>query len=367
MNGDDNRLPFRLDRSARASYTLQLVDALREAIRTGRYRPGDMLPSWEEMANGLGVSMRVPREAMRILAAEGYVVSRPRIGTVVADKRRVDSKEWHAPVLWVMHDVEQTSYASNARFDTFHDKLAAKGYPVVKLAIPRKSSGGFDFKALDGMRRFRFSMVVNGCRHAEIKEWCKGFGVPVIGTWNLGYGDMAGRNAAVAEFVNHCERKGIRRIMQLSFASPCAISALPALKDKGMEVSGWMIPPLEGLSRIEGIRCAAERAFSERLDKGRAWLPDLFFFTDDYLATGALVALAQAGVAIPEDVKVVTLANEGNMPCWRGRRCAAILHRPGLFGEILADDVLGRLSGRPAANGASYARCHEYMPGCTFP
>ena len=367
MSNKKAKLRFRLDKSSKTSYTMQLVDALRKAIVTQKYRAGDMLPSWEEMADGLGVSMRVPREAMRILAAEGCVVSRPRIGTVVADKRRVEPKEWNAPVLWVMHDVEQTSYAFTARFDTFHDKLAAKGYPVVKLAIPRKSSGGFDFKALDGMRRFRFSMVVNGCRHAEIKEWCKGFGVPVIGTWNLYKTAMTERDSAIARFVDHCERKGIRRIMQLSFASPCAISALPALKDKDMEVSGWMIPPLAGLSRIEGIRGAAERAFSARLAKGRAWLPDLFFFTDDYLATGALAALAQAGIKIPDDVKFVTLANEGNMPCWRGRRCAAILHRPGLFGEILADDVLERLSGKPAVDGASYARCDEYMPGCTFP
>lgn len=360
-------LPFRLDKSSSTSYTTQLVKALREAIRTGRYHPGDMLPSWEEMASGLGVSMRVPREAMRMLAAEGCVVSRPRIGTVVADSRHAELKEWNAPVLWVMHDVEQTSYAFNVRIDTFQDKLAAKGYPVVRLAIPRKRSGGFDFKALDGMRRFRFSMVVNGCRHTEIKEWCKGFGVPVVCTWNLYEGAMAEMNDAISRFVNHCERKGVRRIMQLSFASPCAINVMPVLKSKGMDVSGWMIPPLEGMSRIEGIRNAAETAFSERLDKGRTWLPDLFFFTDDYLATGALMALTRAGVEIPEDVKVVTLANEGNVPCWRGKHCAAILNHPARFGEILAVDVLGRLSGRPAANGASYAVCAEYVPGCTFP
>ena len=45
-------------------------------------------------------------------------------------------------------------------------------------------------------------------------------------------------------------------------------------------------------------------------------LPDLFIFTDDYLAQGALIALAVAGVRIPEDVAVVTHANKGLGPVW---------------------------------------------------
>jgi DNA-binding LacI/PurR family transcriptional regulator len=45
-------------------------------------------------------------------------------------------------------------------------------------------------------------------------------------------------------------------------------------------------------------------------------LPDLFLFTDDYLAQGALVALAVAGVRIPDDVAVATHANKGLGPVW---------------------------------------------------
>ena len=45
-------------------------------------------------------------------------------------------------------------------------------------------------------------------------------------------------------------------------------------------------------------------------------LPDLFLFADDYLAQGALIALAVTGVRIPEDVAVVTHANKGLGPVW---------------------------------------------------
>ncbi|MBQ6246331.1 MAG: substrate-binding domain-containing protein [Kiritimatiellae bacterium] len=78
-----------------------------------------------------------------------------------------------------------------------------------------------------------------------------------------------------------------------------------------------------------GLVQRATDEFAARLAKGRKWLPDLLFFRDDHLATGALVALSVAGVRIPEDVRVVTWANRdlgpafaagvnvGKLPKWR--------------------------------------------------
>jgi DNA-binding LacI/PurR family transcriptional regulator len=54
--------------------------------------------------------------------------------------------------------------------------------------------------------------------------------------------------------------------------------------------------------------------FAVRLAKDRKWLPDLLFFRDDLLATGAFVALLDAGVRIPADVRVATGANKGLGP-----------------------------------------------------
>ena len=48
----------------------------------------------------------------------------------------------------------------------------------------------------------------------------------------------------------------------------------------------------------------------------RKRLPGLFLFTDDFVAQGALTALAVAGVRIPDDVKVVAMANKGLGPVW---------------------------------------------------
>ena len=44
--------------------------------------------------------------------------------------------------------------------------------------------------------------------------------------------------------------------------------------------------------------------------------PDLIVFLDDYIARGALLAMAAVGIRIPEDVQVVTMANKGLGPVW---------------------------------------------------
>lgn len=59
-----------------------LVDALREAILTGRYAPGTRLVQ-EELAEAYGIS-RIPlREALRRLEGEGLVVISPNKGAIV--------------------------------------------------------------------------------------------------------------------------------------------------------------------------------------------------------------------------------------------------------------------------------------------
>jgi DNA-binding GntR family transcriptional regulator len=62
----------------------QITDALRQAIVSGELAPGDRLTE-PALAQRFGVS-RVPvREALRVLASEGFVLVRPYWGTTVAE------------------------------------------------------------------------------------------------------------------------------------------------------------------------------------------------------------------------------------------------------------------------------------------
>jgi len=63
----------------------RLRESVRDAIRSGRLPPGTRLPSSRTLAADLGVSRGVVVEAFTQLSAEGFLISRPGSGAVVAD------------------------------------------------------------------------------------------------------------------------------------------------------------------------------------------------------------------------------------------------------------------------------------------
>jgi GntR family transcriptional regulator / MocR family aminotransferase len=72
-----------LNRSA-GSLARQLSQAIREAIRAGSLKPGELLPSTRLLAQSLGVSRGTVVEVFEQLIAEGFLESKGRSGTRVA-------------------------------------------------------------------------------------------------------------------------------------------------------------------------------------------------------------------------------------------------------------------------------------------
>jgi len=84
-SGLSPELLVRLDRSASRPLRAQLEASLREAIRGGRLRAGERLPSSRELARELGVSRGLVQDCYGQLLAEGYLTSRTGSATRVAD------------------------------------------------------------------------------------------------------------------------------------------------------------------------------------------------------------------------------------------------------------------------------------------
>jgi GntR family transcriptional regulator / MocR family aminotransferase len=84
-SGFSPELLVRLDRSARQPLRAQLEASLREAIRGGRLRTGERLPSSRELARELGVSRGMVQDCYGQLLAEGYLTSRTGSATRVAE------------------------------------------------------------------------------------------------------------------------------------------------------------------------------------------------------------------------------------------------------------------------------------------
>jgi len=87
---------FRLDgRSGVATY-VQLVQQVRQAIRFGRLRPGDQLPSVRDVVARLAINPNTVLKAYRELEREGLVESRPGTGTFVRRALRISMLEGQA-------------------------------------------------------------------------------------------------------------------------------------------------------------------------------------------------------------------------------------------------------------------------------
>lgn len=79
-------LAIALDRSNPEPLYLQLVKALEEGIRHGRFKPGDALPGTRALAELLGVNRNTTLAAYKELEAEGWIEVAPDRGTFVARK-----------------------------------------------------------------------------------------------------------------------------------------------------------------------------------------------------------------------------------------------------------------------------------------
>src|SRR5262245_60003938 len=85
LRGTSFDLPLSVDRALSEPLNEQLAVQLRGAMRDGRVRAGERLPSSRTLAAILGVSRMVVTEAYGQLYAEGWLEGRHGSGTFVSD------------------------------------------------------------------------------------------------------------------------------------------------------------------------------------------------------------------------------------------------------------------------------------------
>ena len=74
---------FRLDGHSKVATYMQLVQQVRQSLRTGLIEPGDQLPRVREVAESLAINANTVLKAYRQLELEGLVEGRPGVGTFV--------------------------------------------------------------------------------------------------------------------------------------------------------------------------------------------------------------------------------------------------------------------------------------------
>ena len=343
-----------------------LADALcafiKDEIAYGRLKAGDPIPTIQQLAEASGLTFRVARGVVEQLAREGFVRSRPRVGTVVLPR---DVNVIRGRVLFVLPDVDACSYHVTMIADALRRRLGAAGYAFSTVVFSHDERIGLSFLKHELVRAPDVAIVIYGT--APVRNCLREAGVKSVFIYGGSPKKDEGRwirfsaSEAIANFVQHCVRAGVQRVTQVRFegnATPDARAALAARKIK----SGWMtVPRMDGLGRYEGIERSAYNMF---MSLPRTSFPDVFLFWDDFVAQGALTAFLGRGLRIPGDIKVVSLANRGLGPVYSESltrfECDAAEAGEKVAAFALALLAKGRLPPPPAITP-------HYVFGRTFP
>lgn len=311
------QVPFTVSRDDKRSLLQQVVDGLREAIVAGFYRPGELVPSYRELAPMLGVSRIVTQAALRRIADEGLVESRPRRGSVVRDP---GAKQWRGHVVFV-YDGLDLGYFQTVLSEELRIRLNRAGYLFSRATVEGDSNGEpCDFSNLDAALSRSVDLVVVLYQRPAIFRHLSKRGIPYAaimedttappGAVGLTHLD---NNAAVPAFVAECRAAHVEKVVQLTF-HPQMCDAAPALRAAGTAVSTLRLKPDFSIGKLLGAEKAGYVAFERLVRSRRLSRETVYFFADDYLLHGALLAMAHAGLAIPQDVRVASLTHVGLGP-----------------------------------------------------
>ena len=347
------KVPFSVSRGDARSLAAQVADGLREAIVGGYYKPGEVVPTSRELAPMLGVSRIVTIAALEKLCAEGFIVSRPRIGSVVVDR---SAKRWNGHVVFVYENGDN-NYLKTMLASALQDRLSEAGYLFSQASVGAKADGALDFAHLDAALSRSVDLVLVMYHRPEIYAYLAKrkvayavFGEArekprtAVGAIHLDY------NLANADFAAACKAQGVKEVVEVYWHKLMCDFA-PALKKAGIRVKKIKVSVDESEGRLIGVKRAGRLAFERLMGHGEfltqrrrdAEMRSCFFIADDYLTTGALVALSYAGLKVPEDVRLATWANAGLGPDY-ARPLSRMELDPYKAGEAVAKAMLAYLT-----------------------
>lgn len=359
------KVPFNVSRMFKTDLIQQVSEGLRHAIVTGYYKEGDILPSFDKMAELLGVSEIVTRRAVQLLAREGLVYPRPRIGVRVCGSR---DKGWRGQVLYLhrarpdiyFHSIFSSELKEGLRNANFlvrsvfvSEEEVRNGFPNVKVELGHLNSlvivEGRNLKGLDAFLKAQgvafLHIGTKVSRHAE-------------------YGIDQRRGTVIPDLVEHCRACRVKSILQVNLEVKEELNAAGKLRDAGFRVDEMLIKPAAGFSMPAAAEFGAAQIFTNFLKAHRNKLPDLILFDDDYAARGCIIALSLAGIRMPEDVQAISWSNKGMTPGY-----IKLLTRIEMDGEDhgrrMAEYALRILDGKVKAGDPALEMPPKFIPAET--
>jgi DNA-binding LacI/PurR family transcriptional regulator len=294
----------------------QIYAQLRREIAAD-FKPGDILPSQNELAKRFGVSFLTVREALSILSEEGVIVRRRGHDTTVVDP----AGNQHVAVL-IEQDIAhpRTSYFFRRLPQALRTILREQGLRVrlyAGLAVPGEDNDHLFEKSpstcpefLEDLNagRIQAVIIVGGTSNALVHN-LRNLRIPFVGQdRSVEYRVSLDPDELTRMGIDHLIAQGRRNLAFMSWGNPSVI--LRHARERGLDLN------------IDWIRCdlppAAPGAgwdeFREIWSAGRN-KPDGLLITDGVLFGDALHAMIEAHVRVPNDLMVVTHDTVGS-PFW---------------------------------------------------
>ncbi len=308
----------------RASVRQQLTRQMREMILTGKIRPGDRLPSNQQLSGQWGVASSSVQAVMSSLVKEGLLQRARKRGTFVTERKSTLTSVG----IYLAEDIWRMRVAAFRRAVVVElsDLLRIRRVtPDVWIDSRPKKEQPEPWPELTRMAEQRqlqaVLMIAGDARHAK---WLSRLPVPVV---TLSHG--SGRNTVSFE-TDAGERLAAGELARQGCCSAgiIAATALDAHEPNDHLIgqsrsSGLFLETLESLglkTRTDWIRIPVQGDVDEReaeqfgYDQMKAVLalpdrPDGMYVRHDWVARGALMAITERSVAVPQEMKLVLHRN----------------------------------------------------------
>ncbi len=343
----------------------RIAETLRGELEVGRWKAGECLPSVAELRRRFGTGTFAVRAAVRNLRDEGFVELRPRIGIVATEKGGVSMK---GRILFVCVG-ERGSFFEQRLYVRLARRFDESRWSCIPVFLRSAHDGHLDVSPLARQVAEGVSLAIVLASERQVTEFLgrEGIAYIVLNGYARDYPDAVG--VVREDFIDcYCELiKVLRerrvkslvefdaeRVMDRSFKVQLAAAGIPIRRvmcERDNE-SSWTLADFKRLGYS-----AVARFFS--VSANRENPPDVVMFDDDYLAAGGIVAMLEAGIRVPQDVRVVFYSNKGNEPVL-GISPARIENDPVAYADIVYDYAVKFLSGRKCAPPRNIWR---FVPG----
>ena len=331
-----------------------IAERLEADLASGQWRPGETLPSVEELRARFDAGEYAMRRAIKRLAEKGLVAVKRHVGAVVTAK---SSWTWKGRVAFVAVGA-MGSYFQQMMSIRFAQIFESAGWQVVPVVLDNAKDGSFDLEPLRRHLADGLDFVIGLFGEHQIADVLDHAGVPYV-ILNGFTRDFPNARTVIREDSRECfarliealKGRGARRLVEFDMPRSIDRSFKRQLFEAGISVERvmckwdneqkWTLGDL----RVCGHKTVAAYFADER---HRRRPPDVVLFDDDYLAAGGVVALLEAGFRIPGDIGIVCHANRGNELAL-GVPVARFVNDPVSYADAVAAYVVAQLEGRRAA------------------